>query len=336
MLEGVKVMNWKYPAVGFLIILCGFAFGDPIGATVSQLSSPDEILSPQRITFEGYPNETPANTLFQGQGLLFSRDDAEAIYILDWSSLGRVTTSPRNVLATTSVYGANSRWATHLNIRSSVPLFAIGAYFGNDQSDPDYSLTRLSVYGLSDQLLGSVEIPVNNNVSVDQFIGIQSDEPFLRVRIENFETPQTPSDSYSVVLDDLVFSNVKQSLMPIPILIDIKPGSSANPVNVKSRGTIPIAILGSEAFNVVNVDRASLRFGPNGGLPLNGPGLVDANDDGFVDLVLHFDLQESGITCGMESAKVSGSLVTGELIEGVDSIRTEGCNPVATTERSLW
>jgi len=318
-------MDTKFATLCFLTALSSSVLGNPALAAVAQLTSPDEILSSRRISFDGFANETIANSLFQGQGLLFSRDDGGPVYISDWSALGRVTSSAPNVLATISVFGTGFRWATHLNIQSSLPLFAMGAYFGNDQSDPDYSLTRLSVYGLSDELLGSVDVPVNNNLSVDQFIGIRSDEPFFRARFENLAGPQSSSDSYSVVLDDLVFSSVQQSKKPTSIVIDIRPGTEANPVNVKSRGKIPVAILGRATFDVSNVDVTSLRFGPLGGPAVSGQELSDSNEDGFLDLVLHFDIQESGIVCGMVSARLSGSLTSGELIEGTDSIRIEGC-----------
>ena len=46
----------------------------------------------------------------------------------------------------------------------------------------------------------------------------------------------------------------------IPISIDIKPGSDVNPINLGSKGTTPVAILGSETFDVTTVDVASVRF----------------------------------------------------------------------------
>ncbi len=87
---------------------------------------------------------------------------------------------------------------------------ALGAWFGNDQGDPDYSSTRLSVFGSLGQLLGSVQIAVNNNTSVDQFIGIGSDIPFFSARFENLNSSGQPSGGYSVVIDNLSFAQVPE------------------------------------------------------------------------------------------------------------------------------
>jgi hypothetical protein len=197
------------------IMFCLFASEQHGAAAVFQLSSPSDITSSTTINFEGHTNLALANTLFLSQGITFARDDGEAIFLLDWTTWERTTTSPRNVLATILVTGVNSKYVTHLNVLSSSPFFAMGAYFGNDQvlsgfPPDDFSTMRLSAYDLTDQLLGAVDVAVNHNTSVDQFIGIGSDLPMSRVRFENFSGSGTPSKHYSVVLDDLVFTLVQE------------------------------------------------------------------------------------------------------------------------------
>ena len=47
---------------------------------------------------------------------------------------------------------------------------------------------------------------------------------------------------------------------PMEVGIVIKPGSCPNPLNVKSRGVLPVAILGSEDFDVNAIDAVSVRL----------------------------------------------------------------------------
>ena len=188
-------------------------------AAVMPLDVPSGIMSGVTINFDGYQDHTIVNTLYQNQGVTFSRDDGARIYLLDWTSLGRTTTSPDNVLATVRNFN-DPIWATHLNIVSTVPLYALGACFGNDQSNLDFNSIRLSAYDTAGGLIGSVDVTTNNNTAVDQFIGLRSDIPFARVRFENLTPSGAPSASYSVVLDDLKLESVPE---PSTIWIGIGP-----------------------------------------------------------------------------------------------------------------
>ena len=101
-------------------------------------------------------------------------------------------------------------------------------------------------------------------------------------------------------------------------------GSDPNSVNPSSRGAIPVVILGSDSFDVTEIDATTLAFGP-AGAPLvhrNGPHLEDVNSDGFFDLVAHFATQETGIAAGDEEACVTGELLDGQSIAGCDYVLT--------------
>jgi hypothetical protein len=137
--------------------------------------------------------------------------------------------------------------------------------------------------------------------------GLLNDEP---VRIG------TRKDEWSYffgLLDEIYIFNralsaeeiwdIYMSSPPEPRAIDINPGSCPNPLNVKSKGVIPVAILGSEDFDVSSIDAASIRLA--GVAPIRssfedvGTPLVDANEcecstegpDGFLDLTLKFETQ---------------------------------------------
>jgi hypothetical protein len=97
----------------------------------------------------------------------------------------------------------------------------------------------------------------------------------------------------------------------ININLDIKPTSCPNPFNVKSKGVLPVAILGTMDFDVHTVDPATIRL--EGVAPLRWnfedvstpvpPGAdtcacTTARADGFMDLTLKFDHQAIAAALG--------------------------------------
>lgn len=88
---------------------------------------------------------------------------------------------------------------------------------------------------------------------------------------------------------------------PVKIInIDIKPGDDntrAAPINMKSRGTIPVALLSAADFDPFQVKQGSLRFGHTGSEMSAARCSKDTDDDfnrdGRPDLVCHFYIQST-------------------------------------------
>jgi hypothetical protein len=112
----------------------------------------------------------------------------------------------------------------------------------------------------------------------------------------------------------------------IPVVIDIKPGSYPNSVNLRSAGVIPVAILTTEDFDATTVDPLTVVFGTGGAMESHEKGHIkDVDEDGDLDLVLHFRVKEAGIECGDVEALLAGETFSGQDFMASDDISTLGC-----------
>ncbi len=121
----------------------------------------------------------------------------------------------------------------------------------------------------------------------------------------------------------------------IVVGFDIKPGSCPNPMNVKSKGVLPVAILGNVEFDVTTIDVGSIRLGREGieqsvapvrsgyedvATPFEGDpcDCHDLGGDGYLDLTLKF--RRSDIVNTLELKEFAGStiplVITGNLEDG--------------------
>ncbi|MEA2001320.1 MAG: hypothetical protein U9N84_05465, partial [Actinomycetota bacterium] len=114
-----------------------------------------------------------------------------------------------------------------------------------------------------------------------------------------------------------------------PVAVNIHPGSSENPINVRSAGAVPVAVLTTEvgeyglpvAFDATSIDVDTVRFGSvdklqsgSGAPAVHKQGhledsleLDEVTYDGDTDLVLHFSTAATVIDPGTAELCVRGT-----------------------------
>jgi len=123
----------------------------------------------------------------------------------------------------------------------------------------------------------------------------------------------------------------------LDVAIDINPGSCPNPLNVKSKGVLAVAVLGTEDFDVTTIDLASVRLAgvapirssfEDVATPADGGecGCTTAGPDGYTDLSLKFNTEDIVNAIGevadgeLLELSLTGELLDGTAIEGSDCI----------------
>jgi hypothetical protein len=109
------------------------------------------------------------------------------------------------------------------------------------------------------------------------------------------------------------------------VAIDVKPGTGTNAINLRSEGTVPVAILGTATFRAATVDPSTVTLAgaavqrkPNGALMAS---LEDVDHDGRPDLVVHVGTRALRLTAASTEAVLRGRTFDGAEIEGRDAVR---------------
>ena len=188
------------------------------------------------------------------------------------------------------------------------------AIFG---SAPDYKILRMNTNSIVDP--GSVSLfdaRIENFVAPrtgTYVVGVTSHPRFFLDGGTTTDSPFFDSGTYILRISG-VSPAVRQ------VAVEVKPGNDRiKAVNPRSRGKIPVAILGSQKFNALNVNKSSLTFGSTGDEPslhrCNWHG-KDVNGDGYVDLVCHFYTQRAKLKWTDEDGVLKGVSNDGEAFSG--------------------
>lgn len=128
----------------------------------------------------------------------------------------------------------------------------------------------------------------------------------------------------------------------LPVSINVKPGGSPNPVDLRSQGVVPVAILTTAvgeyglplAFDATTIDPSTLAFGSrdvvvSGGGPPEAHARIHVEDalehddltrDGDLDAVTHYRLRSRGLDSTADEACVGGRTLAGTRFLGCDSV----------------
>ncbi len=150
---------------------------------------------------------------------------------------------------------------------------------------------------------------------------INADEP----SVIDYNTEFKPQDFYAPTPyrssdHDPVVLGIE---LRLDVAIDVRPGEGRNPINLRVRGNVPVAILSGTydgvAFDATTLDRSTVRFAGAPALAI-GQSTEDVDGDGDLDVVLHFDTQALQLDSTAQAGCLAGATTTGLLIQGCDAI----------------
>lgn len=203
----------------------------------------------------------------------------------------------------------------------------VGALNGSDENGDDLTYTilngnRSGAFAI-DPSTGKITVADSSQLDYET-----TDQFTLRVKVSD---PNGPSDVVTVTI------NLKDVRETVTARIDIKPGDKKNTIAINSRGTVEVAILGSAALDVLDIDLDSLRFGRTGREDSLGRRpqyrLADVNGDHQIDLIVGFDIEDLGFRKGDTVGILNGQTHDGRLFTATDSVTIQASNP---SSGSCW
>jgi hypothetical protein len=132
------------------------------------------------------------------------------------------------------------------------------------------------------------------------------------------------------------YDNIEFGLAPLAVSLDVRPGGCPNPINTRSKGLLPVAVLGTAEFDVSQIDVATVRL--EGVAPLRSDyddvaepylgglcGCTEEGPDGWIDLALKFKNKDIVHAIGVRPGgdyivTLTGNLLDGTPIEGQDCV----------------
>jgi hypothetical protein len=258
---------------------------------------------------------------------------------ISWNSVSAVCSTTTGVCSGSvgAVDFTGWTWASQVDVLGLFTEFTGSSLDNYEEFNSTWAPAFIDVDGAGSDLgaIGTTIVPTDRGAQVVGMYREDSTNPgdgnsaqlndWTNLHNGNIDQARTTLDGLS---KSGTFSYAGSWLYRETNVIDIKPGSDPNSVNPRSKGVIPVAILGSIDFDSTQVVFTTVTFGPDGASPAHDGHVDDVNDDGFMDAVFHFKTQDTGIVCGDTEATLSGEIFddTPIPITGTDTINTVGCN----------
>ena len=219
----------------------------------------------------------------------------------------------------------------------AIDISDFGDWFPNGESNVNPHVVSLLAYDSADNfLIGdtlSLDYSLANN---DVFVaGLRN----LEVTVNNAAIAYVTLE-FEDVDPGVSFDNIE--ICKLTVNINVHPSSDPNPLNLNSGGSTPVAIFGSEEFDVTQIDIDTLTFADSGVKTVGkadrslcsisdigsyDEGFFDnlGDPDGFDDIVCHFITAEIvNLPDGTDlSIELHGQLNDGRTFEGTDLVKVK-------------
>jgi lysophospholipase L1-like esterase len=179
--------------------------------------------------------------------------------------------------------------------------------------------TRIEGDSLVLDARGSTD-PDGQVVSYDWYVSSADDDKVLQGATVKVPLAGAAERTFTLVVTDNRGATDFQDLAWIPI--DVMPGSDVNPINLRSSGVTPIALLSTATFDATKLPPTSLRVGPNNAsVKETTPKSEDVNGDGRADQVVHVATKSLGLAAQMTQLCLTGTLPNARTVSSCDRIQ---------------